>query len=387
MLIARPDCWNVVYRTAALNDLFASKSIPAMRENNRCENKRPAARTTSKQHSGDRGRSHNVIKNIYTVVIPPPPLSAVEYRTTTQIQLMTEIMATMKSALKRKHGNDISIISIHGVPTGVPFSLLSNALGFYISQAFCWSIKFVDGSVSSEFIEMYTYDNKLVGRLRLRPRRSHYSRSAFHSCSIFHAENTGTLEIFDHTSNKYYSSTVASVLNDLVAQMPLLVTGFDRTIVKARSLLFDAEDDPFFTGDTTPRVRSSALSVPPYINNNVAAQAGGVYQSNYVSMLTRAPGSGAVYAEYRRRGNHQGNVTNALSHKKSQGKENSYVSMLATNGGDKSTKQELSCNGTTQGKSRNDGSTKQNNSSHRSRAPKVPLGNIVEDREHWQGRI
>ena len=298
-------------------------------------------------------------------------------------------MATTNSALKRKHGaiNDerrISIITIHGVPTSVPFSLLSNALGLYISQAFCWSIRFVDGSVSSEFIEMYTYDNKLVGRLRLRPRRSPYSRTGFH------AENTGKLEILDRgNSNQYYSSTVASVLNDLVAKQPMLVTGFDGTIIKARGLLFEADDDPFFTGGGTarPRAKVRTFSTPPYTNNNAATASRGVYKSTYVSMLAGAAGVDKVNAEYRRRGN-QGNVSNAAPPKiMSQGKENSYVSLLATNGGDNSTKHKMSFHGTTLGKNGNDNSTRQKRSSNRSRAPKAPLENIVEDREHWQGRI
>ena len=294
------------------------------------------------------------------------------------------------STMKRKHDElvlgtrddrHINTIVIHGVPTNVNFSLLSNALGLYISQAFCWSLKFFDGTFPSECIEMYTYDNMMVGRLRLRPQRSHYQRSAFHSYSIVHAERTGILELIDRGTNchRYYSRTVASVLNDVVAKQPLLVTAIDGTVVKARSLLFESEDDPFFTGQPQPieSTRRRALNAK---NGPTEKKSQASNKKTYVSMLTTATNARHPPAH--------ANILACSRDKRAMkvsapGKENAgshIAAVMATNSGDTSTKQKHSLHEPTLRRSEN--SKNHMRSRYESRARKTPLGVIAESQEN-----
>ena len=315
---------------------------------------------------------------------------------------------TTNRTLQSENHEEQKIVLL-GVPTDVNFSLLSNAIGFYISQAFCWSLKFVDRQFASECIEMYSYQNELVGRLQLRPRRSHYT---------IHAEHTGCLQLFldnDDDDKKLDCASIASALNDLVKTQPLLVTGLDGTVVQADSLFFKVEATPFVAGkpllvDTMPRTGTTRAisSVPPtrgkeitYVSmlsapsdegnknpslpgkararatTNSGAQPTARGQENtYVSMLSAPSEEKNPFFPTQARTRA---TTNNGAQPTARGKENVYVSMLTSSSGDR--QQKAPYQGTREPEWMVRGKTRRYH--ERTVQPTVPLGDILEEEDYW----
>jgi hypothetical protein len=132
-------------------------------------------------------------------------------------------------------------IVIHNLPTDVPLSILTNAVGLFVSLPLRWSLKFVTMQDGSEHIEFYDYIHEVrVGRIRLASQRGvPRSRWFIPLCNGY-----GVLELVKGSKQVDTISSILAVLNDLVKKDPLQILNIEGKVVEAANMNFVVEVMP-----------------------------------------------------------------------------------------------------------------------------------------------
>jgi hypothetical protein len=133
-------------------------------------------------------------------------------------------------------------IVICNLPTDASLSILTNAVGLFVSLPLQWSLKFVTMQDGSEHIELYDYIHEArVGRIRLvaKPAKSR-SRWFIALCNGY-----GVLEFVKGSKQVDTISSIKAILNDVVRKDPLQILNIDGEVVEAANMSFVVDIKPY----------------------------------------------------------------------------------------------------------------------------------------------
>lgn len=120
-------------------------------------------------------------------------------------------------------------IVIRNLPTDAPLSILTNAVGLFVSLPLRWSLKFVVMRDGSEYVELYDYiDEARIGRIRLVAQPYWYEL----------CDGWGVLEFVKGSKQVDAISSINDILNDLVKRDPLQILNVDGKVVEAATMNF-----------------------------------------------------------------------------------------------------------------------------------------------------
>jgi hypothetical protein len=123
-------------------------------------------------------------------------------------------------------------IVIRNLPTDAPFSILTNAVGLFVSLPLRWSLKFVVMQDGSEHIELYDYIHEArIGRIRLVAQRNWLAL----------CKGWGFLEFVKGSKQIDAISSIEDILNNSVKKDPLQILNINGKVVEAARMNFVVE--------------------------------------------------------------------------------------------------------------------------------------------------